>query len=65
MLIIFSLANEELAAKLNQEISYEQDQQDDNYRESIKEYLDNSEFQLEDVPGQEEVYLTRTYGDER
>lgn len=32
---------------------------------SVKEYLDNSPFQLEDIPGQEEVVLTRQYNDER
>lgn len=58
-------ANEELAAKLNSEIALEKDNQDDAFRESIKEYLDNSDFQIEDVAGQEEVHLTRTYGDEK
>ena len=58
-------ANEELAAKLNSEISIEKDQQEDSYRGNIKEYLDNTDFQLEDTPGQEEVFLTRTYGDEK
>ncbi|GAB7351369.1 hypothetical protein MBLNU459_g2052t1 [Dothideomycetes sp. NU459] len=58
-------ANEELAAKLNSEIVLETDQQDDSYRENIKEYLENSDFQIEDTAGQEEVHLTRTYGDEK
>lgn len=43
----------------------EKDQQDDSYRENIKEYLDNSDFGIEDTAGQEEVHLTRTYGDEK
>lgn len=58
-------ANEELAAKLNSEIALEKDNQDDAFRESIKEYLDNSDYQIEDVAGQEEVHLTRTFGDEK
>lgn len=58
-------ANEELAAKLNSEIALEKDNQDDAFRDSIQEYLDNSDFKIEDVAGQEEVHLTRTYGDEK
>ena len=42
----------------------EQANQDDNRRSSVQEYLDNSEFELEDVEGEEEVILKRTYGDE-
>ncbi|KAK4965611.1 Mitochondrial acidic protein mam33 [Elasticomyces elasticus] len=56
---------QELAAKLNSEIMIERDNQDDSYRGNIKEYLDNSDFQLEDLPGQEEVVLRRTLGDEK
>ncbi|KAF1352285.1 regulatory protein-like protein suaprga1 [Delphinella strobiligena] len=58
-------ANLELAAKLNSEIALEKDNQDDAFRESIKEYLDNCDFQIEDVSGQEEVHLTRSFGDEK
>lgn len=43
----------------------EKDQQEDSYRDNIKEYVDNSDFQIEDTAGQEEVHLTRTYGDEK
>jgi len=32
---------------------------------NIKDFLENSPFQLEDTPGQEEVVLTRTFGDEK
>lgn len=59
------VAAEELVAKLNSEIMFEKDNQDDAYRSNIKEYLDNSDYTLEDTPGQEEVVLTRTYGDEK
>lgn len=57
--------DQELAAKLNSEIALEKDNQDDAFRDSIKEYLDNSDYQIEDVPGQEDVHLTRTFGDEK
>ncbi|KAK4983943.1 hypothetical protein LTR28_002406, partial [Elasticomyces elasticus] len=59
------VVTQELAAKLNSEIMIERDNQDDSYRGNIKEYLDNSDFQLEDLPGQEEVVLRRTLGDEK
>ncbi|KAL1301657.1 hypothetical protein AAFC00_005877 [Neodothiora populina] len=58
-------ANQELAAKLNSEIALEKENQDEDFRESIKEYLDNSDYQIEDVEGQEDVHLTRTFGDEK
>ena len=57
---------QELAAKLNSEIALEKEQQaDDSYRYNCQEYIDNSEFKIEDKPGQEEVHLTRSYGDEK
>lgn len=55
----------ELAAKLNSEIALEKDNQEDSYRESITDYLENSEYQIEDVEGHEEVHLTRTFGEEQ
>ena len=51
--------------KLNEEINVEQETQDDSIREELQQYLDSSEFQLENIPGQQEVALTRTYGDEK
>ena len=57
---------QELAAKLNSEIALEKEQQaDDSYRYNCQEYIDNSEFKIEDKAGTEEVHLTRTYGDEK
>ncbi|GAB7337486.1 hypothetical protein MBLNU457_g2816t1 [Dothideomycetes sp. NU457] len=57
----------ELVEKLNEEMAVEQEQQsqDNGIRDECKQYLDNSEFQLEDIPGSQEVALTRTYGDEK
>ncbi|KAF7845844.1 hypothetical protein BT93_L0382 [Corymbia citriodora subsp. variegata] len=58
-------ANQELAAKLESELAYEQQEQEDNENPNLKEYLEHSSFQLQDTPGNEEVSLTRTYGDEK
>lgn len=58
--------NEELAAKLRTEITYEQElQAEQSENTTIKDYLSASEYQLEDVDGSEEVHLVRTYGDEQ
>ncbi|KAJ4384632.1 Mitochondrial acidic protein mam33 [Didymella sp. IMI 355093] len=59
-------ANEELVAKLQSEISMEEDmKEDDDLSANIKEYLENSAFELEDKAGNQEVILTRTFGDEK
>ena len=31
----------------------------------IREYMENTEFKIQDTLGQEEVVLTRTFGDEK
>ncbi|KAJ4348164.1 Mitochondrial acidic protein mam33 [Didymosphaeria variabile] len=57
---------EELVAKLQNEITMEEDlKEDEDLSTNIKEYLENSEFELEDKPGHQEVTLTRTFGDEK
>ncbi|KAF2660649.1 mitochondrial glyco protein [Lophiostoma macrostomum CBS 122681] len=56
----------ELAAKLQSEISTEEDVREDaDLSSNIKDYLENSAFEIEDKPGQQEVVLTRTFGDEK
>jgi complement component 1 Q subcomponent-binding protein len=56
----------QLAKKLESEIEFENSMKEqDGTPASVQEYLDNSPFQLEDIPGQEEVVLTRQYNDER
>ena len=56
----------QLAKKLESEIEFENSMKEqDGTPASVTEYLDNSPFQLEDIPGQEEVVLTRKYNDER
>ena len=32
---------------------------------SVKEFLENGPFEIVDTPGQEDVVLTRTFGDEK
>ncbi|KAF2752257.1 mitochondrial glyco protein [Sporormia fimetaria CBS 119925] len=57
---------EELVAKLQSEISMEEDmKEDEDLSANIKEYLESSAFELHDKPGQQEVALTRTFGDEK
>ncbi|KAF2738217.1 regulatory protein-like protein suaprga1 [Polyplosphaeria fusca] len=57
--------NEELVAKLQSEITLEEDlKEDGDLTTNIKEYLENSPFEIEDKPGHEEVILKRTMGDE-
>ncbi|KAJ4984916.1 regulatory protein SUAPRGA1 [Stagonosporopsis vannaccii] len=58
-------ANEELVAKIQSEISMEEDmKEDDDLSANIKEYLENSPFEIEDKAGNQEVILSRTFGDE-
>ena len=63
-LLIF-VANEELVAKIQSEISMEEDmKEDDDLSANIKEYLENSPFELKDTPGTQDVVLTRKFGNE-
>ncbi|KAF2121964.1 regulatory protein-like protein suaprga1 [Lophiotrema nucula] len=58
--------NEELVAKLQNEISLEEEmKEDEDLGQNIKEYLENSQFEVEDKPGHQEVVLSRTFGDEK
>ncbi|KAI4124330.1 MAG: hypothetical protein LQ338_004843 [Usnochroma carphineum] len=57
--------DEELSAKLGYELRIEKETRDsDTLPANLQEYLDRSHFELEDIPGQEEVALTRKFGDE-
>jgi len=59
-------SNEELVAKIQSEISMEEDmKEDDDLSANIKEYLENSPFEIEDKAGNQEVILSRTFGDEK
>jgi complement component 1 Q subcomponent-binding protein len=58
--------DEELIAKLESEIEMENEMQEEGgVPASIKEYLENGPFELQDIPGREEVALTRQFGDEK
>ncbi|KAL3426264.1 regulatory protein SUAPRGA1 [Phlyctema vagabunda] len=58
--------DEELIAKIESEIQMENEMKDaDPTPASITEYLENSPFKITDTPGQEEVILTRQFGDEK
>ncbi|KAJ4292946.1 Mitochondrial acidic protein mam33 [Collariella sp. IMI 366227] len=58
--------DEELSAKLASEIQFEKDvKENEPLPASIKDFLENGPFTLEDVPGKEDVVLTRTYGSEK
>jgi len=59
-------ASEELVAKLQSEISVEEGmKEDEDLSANIKDYLENSPFEIEDKPGSQEIVLTRTYNDEK
>ncbi|KAM0338534.1 hypothetical protein ACHAPU_011294 [Fusarium lateritium] len=59
-------ADGELLAKLESEIKIEEDMKaSEQDPASIKDFLNNSAFELIDTPGQEVVKLTRTYGEEK
>ncbi|KAL2255612.1 hypothetical protein VTK26DRAFT_3017 [Humicola hyalothermophila] len=61
-----SEVDEELSAKLASEIEFENDVKDNEpLPASVKDFLDNSPFKVQDTLGQEDVVLTRTYGDEK
>lgn len=56
----------ELLAKLESEIKIEEDMKaDEQDPASIKDFLNNSAFELIDTPGQEVVKLVRNFGDEK
>ncbi|GAB0132546.1 hypothetical protein EsDP_00000979 [Epichloe bromicola] len=58
--------DDELAAKLESEIQIEEDMKaQEQQPASIKDFLDNSPFELIDTPGQELVKLVRSFGNEK
>ena len=57
--------DDELVAKLDSEIAMEQEMKENSdVPQSVREYLENGPFEIQDTVGQEEVVLTRAYGDE-
>jgi complement component 1 Q subcomponent-binding protein, mitochondrial len=58
--------DEELIAKLDSELQMENDMKDkEGVPMSVKDYRENGPFELIDTPGQEEVVLTRQFGEEK
>lgn len=58
--------DDELSAKLESEMQIEEDMKaQEQQPASIKDFLDNSPFELIDTPGQEVVKLTRSFGNEK
>ncbi|KAI8626156.1 mitochondrial glycoprotein [Xylariaceae sp. FL1651] len=58
-------ADEELLAKLESELQFESEmKENEQLPTSIKDFLENSPFELKDEPGKEDVYLTRKFGNE-
>ncbi|KAH6615696.1 mitochondrial glycoprotein [Chaetomium sp. MPI-SDFR-AT-0129] len=56
----------EVSEKLASEIQFEKEvRENEPQPPSIKDFLENSKFTLEDVPGKEDVYLRRTFGEEK
>lgn len=57
--------DEELIAKFASELEMEQEMREsDEVPTSVKDYLENGPFEITDTPGNEEVVLTRKFGDE-
>jgi len=58
--------DEELSAKLESELQFEEEaSQDEQLPASVSDFIANSPFEIEDVAGREDVKLTRTFGDEK
>lgn len=56
----------DLSQKLASEIEFETNmKENDPAPVSIKDFLDNSPFEIEDTPGMQDVILKRTYGNEK
>ncbi len=57
--------DEELSAKLDSEIQFETEvKANEPQPASVKDFLESGLFEIEDIPGREEVVLKRTYGNE-
>ncbi|KAI1088608.1 mitochondrial glycoprotein [Rostrohypoxylon terebratum] len=57
--------DEELSVKLDSEIQFEGSMKEvDQMPASVKDFLENSPFELKDEPGKEDIILTRKFGNE-
>lgn len=58
--------DEELSLKLDSELQFESEmKENEDLPASIKDFLDNSSFELVDTPGKEDVVLKRKFGNEK
>ncbi|KAI9735986.1 MAG: hypothetical protein M1834_001452 [Cirrosporium novae-zelandiae] len=58
--------DEELSAKFESELQLENDARDpDEMPANVKDFIENGPFEIVDIPGQEEVALKRTFGNEQ
>ncbi|CAK7197803.1 Mitochondrial acidic protein mam33 [Sporothrix eucalyptigena] len=58
--------DKELSSKLSSEIQFENEiRENEPEATSVKDFLDSGLFEIEDIPGREEVVLRRTYGNEK
>ncbi|CAK7228393.1 Mitochondrial acidic protein mam33 [Sporothrix curviconia] len=58
--------DEELSSKLASEIQFETEiRENEPEATSVKDFLESGLFEIEDIPGREEVILRRTYGTEK
>ena len=61
----FGQVDEELSVKLESELQFESEMKENEQQPaSVKDFLANSPFELKDVPGKEDVYLVRKFGNE-
>ena len=57
--------DEELSAKLDSELQFEGELKEaEQTPASVKDFLDNSPFKIQDTPGNEDVVLKREFGNE-
>ena len=60
-----SQVDEELSTKLESELQFENEmKENEQLPASVKDFLENSPFELKDIPGNEEVVLSRKFGNE-
>lgn len=65
VMLNINVVQDTLVAKLESELNLEGDVGEaENYSQNIKDYLENSPFEVTDVTGEEEVVLTRKYNNE-
>lgn len=57
--------DQELLEKIESELQFENEAKEaDKQPASIKDFLENTSFELKDEPGKQDVYLVRKFGDE-